>query len=66
MARLENEDTTMSIMRTIGRLAADYRARRRRLATYLEISSLPLDIQKDIGWPDSTTERREPQRPHSR
>lgn len=42
----------MSIMRTIDSIARQYRARRRRLATYLEISSLPLEIQKDIGWPD--------------
>lgn len=52
----------MTIMRTIGRLAADYRARRRRLSTYLEISSLPLEIQKDIGWPDFMDERRKPAR----
>jgi hypothetical protein len=43
----------MSILNTISRAAAEYRARRRRLNTYLEISSLPLDIQKDIGWPDA-------------
>ena len=52
----------MSILNTISRLASDYRARRRRLATYLEISSLPHDIQKDIGWPDAVDERREPLR----
>lgn len=40
----------MSILTTISRAAADYRARRRRLQTYLELSSLPLEIQKDIGW----------------
>jgi hypothetical protein len=52
----------MSILSRISRLASDYRARRRRLATYLEISSLPHDIQKDIGWPDGMEERREPLR----
>ncbi len=40
----------MSILNTITRYAADYRARRRRLRTYLTVSSLPLEIQKDIGW----------------
>ena len=52
----------MSVLSTISRLASDYRARRRRLAAYLQISSLPHDIQKDIGWPDSIDERREPLR----
>lgn len=56
----------MSILNTISRLASDYRARRRRLATYLEISNLPRSIQKDIGWPDPLTERREPLRPRRR
>jgi len=52
----------MSILTTITRLASDYRARRRRLATYIEISNLPHDLQKDIGWPDPVEERREPVR----
>ena len=56
----------MSIMRTIDSIARDYRARRRRLATYLEISSLPLEIQKDIGWPDFTDGREELARPRRR
>lgn len=42
----------MSIFSTISRLAIDYRARRRRLASYMEIAGLSPDIQKDIGWPD--------------
>ena len=52
----------MPILATISRLAADYRARRRRLATSLEISNLPRNIQKDIGWPDALAERRVPRR----
>ena len=43
----------MSIITTIGNFAADYRARRRALQTYLQISALPREIQKDIGWPDA-------------
>ena len=42
----------MSIINTLNRYAADYRARR-RLRTYIEITNLPRDIQKDIGWPDA-------------
>lgn len=40
----------MSLFRTLHRFAADYRERRRRLRTYLEITSLAPEIQKDIGW----------------
>ena len=47
----------MSIFNTITRFAFDYRARRRRLATYKEISNLPPAIRKDIGWPDPGTEQ---------
>lgn len=40
----------MSLFTTLHRLAADYRERRRRLRSYLEIASLSPEIQKDIGW----------------
>ena len=43
----------MSFLSALTRYAADYRARRRRMNTYLEIASLPLEIQKDIGWSDT-------------
>ena len=46
----------MSIFSTISRFAIDYRARRRRLAAYMEITGLPPEIQKDIGWPDPGAE----------
>ncbi len=42
----------MLFLDAITRYTADYRARRRRMRTYLAISSLPLEIQKDIGWSD--------------
>ena len=42
----------MLFLDAITRYTADYRARRRRMRTYLAISSLPLEIQKDIGWGD--------------
>lgn len=43
----------MSILSAITRFTSDYRARRRRMNTYLKITSLPLEIQKDIGWADA-------------
>lgn len=45
----------MSVFSAIGRYANAYRERRRQLQTYMEISSLPREIQKDIGWPDAFT-----------
>lgn len=42
----------MSVFNKITRLALDYRARQRRLATRLKVSGLSPDILKDIGWPD--------------
>lgn len=43
----------MSILNTITGYAHELRARRLRARTYLEITSLPREIQKDIGWPDA-------------
>ncbi|MGB3389258.1 MAG: hypothetical protein WBA88_14860 [Pseudaminobacter sp.] len=42
----------MSVISTIGRFAAEYATARNRRRTEREIRSLPLEIQKDIGWPD--------------
>lgn len=52
----------MSILSTITRLASDYRARRRRLNTYLAVTSLPRELQKDIGWPDAFADGEGPRR----
>ena len=43
----------MSFLSTITAYAVDLRARRQRARTYLEVTSLPREIQKDIGWPDA-------------
>lgn len=55
----------MPIIDTLSRIARDFRARRRRMATLSHLSSLPLDIRKDIGWPDPL-ERRPERRKHRR
>ena len=52
----------MSILNRLSRYATDYRARRRRVRTYIEITSLPREIQKDIGWPDAYAENEGPRR----
>jgi hypothetical protein len=47
----------MSILSTIGRLAAEYSEARARYLTERSIHSLPIELQKDIGWPDAYENR---------
>ena len=55
-ARIE-EGHDMHILATIGHLAMTYRAARARNATERAIASLPIEVQKDIGWPDAERSR---------
>lgn len=49
----------MSVLSSLGRLAAQYSAARSRYRTERAIHSSPLELQKDIGWPElSETARR--------
>lgn len=50
----------MSILSTIGRIAAEFSVARARYLTERQILSLPAELQKDIGWPDAS--QREPRR----
>jgi hypothetical protein len=50
----------MSILSTIGRIAAEYSAARSRYLTERQVRSLPTEIQKDIGWPDAYATPRGP------
>ena len=43
----------MSIMHTLNRVVADIRARHRRRVARARLASLPLEVQKDIGWSDA-------------
>ncbi|MEW9805148.1 hypothetical protein [Mesorhizobium marinum] len=43
----------MSIISSIGRIAAEFSAARARHQTERTIRSLPIELQKDIGWPDA-------------
>ena len=43
----------MSILSSIGRIAAEFSAARARHQTEQSIRSLPIELQKDIGWPDA-------------
>ena len=43
----------MSILSSIGRLAVEFSAARARHQTERTIRSLPVELQKDIGWPDA-------------
>jgi hypothetical protein len=48
----------MSILSTISRLAHEYSQARSRYLTERSIGALPIELQKDIGWPDTYENRR--------
>ena len=43
----------MSILSSIGRIASEFKSARARHQTERTIRSLPLELQKDIGWPQA-------------
>ena len=43
----------MSIFSALSHLAAEWRTAREKARARRIIDSLPMEIQKDIGWPDS-------------
>ena len=43
----------MSILSSIGRIATEFKSARVRHQTERTIRSLPLELQKDIGWPEA-------------
>jgi hypothetical protein len=47
-----------SILSTIGRIATEYSAARARYQTERAIHALPIELQKDIGWPEASDARR--------
>lgn len=47
-----------SILSTIGRIATEYSAARARYQTERAIHALPIELQKDIGWPEASDPRR--------
>lgn len=44
----------MSILSSIGRMKNEYNAARARYRTERAIRSLPIELRKDIGWPEAT------------
>lgn len=44
----------MSILSSIGRIATEFSAARTRYQTERALRSLPIELQKDIGWPEVT------------
>ena len=42
----------MSILSSIGRIATTYAATRARHRSQRELLSLPIELRKDIGWPE--------------
>jgi hypothetical protein len=49
----KREEMEMSILSSIGRIAAEFSAARVRHQTERSVRSLPIELQKDIGWPDA-------------
>jgi hypothetical protein len=49
----QGKETSMSILLAIGRIATEYHAARARYQTERAILSLPIELQKDIGWPQT-------------
>jgi hypothetical protein len=49
-----------SILSTIGRIATEFSAARARYQTERAIHALPIELQKDIGWPEAADARRTP------
>lgn len=48
------KEKEMSILSSLGRLAAEISEHRARNRTERAIGALPVELQKDIGWPDAT------------
>ncbi|AGB45997.1 hypothetical protein Mesau_03636 [Mesorhizobium australicum WSM2073] len=44
----------MSILSSLGRIATEFNAARTRYQTERAIRSLPIELQKDIGWPEAS------------
>ncbi|RUW95233.1 MAG: hypothetical protein EOS71_01010 [Mesorhizobium sp.] len=44
----------MSILSSLGRIATEFNAARARFQTERAIRSLPIELQKDIGWPEAS------------
>lgn len=44
----------MSILSSIGRIATEYSAARTRARTERVLRSLPIELRRDIGWPEAT------------
>jgi hypothetical protein len=42
----------MSILSSIGRIATHYSATRARYRSQRALLSLPIELRKDIGWPE--------------
>ncbi|GLS28515.1 hypothetical protein SAMN04488498_10154 [Mesorhizobium albiziae] len=47
----------MSVYSTLSTIAAEWRSARDEARTRRIVGSLPIEIQKDIGWPDSNEGR---------
>jgi hypothetical protein len=49
-----SKEKEMSILSSLGRIATEFSAARARYQTERAIRSLPIELQKDIGWPEAS------------
>jgi hypothetical protein len=47
----------MTILSSIGRIAAEYSTARARYRAERALRSLPVELRKDIGWPETADSR---------
>jgi hypothetical protein len=52
-----SKENEMSILSSIGRFATEFSAARARYQTERAIRALPIELQKDIGWPEAADTR---------
>jgi len=52
-SRSNAKENEMSILSSIGRFATEFSAARARYQTERAIHALPIELQKDIGWPEA-------------
>ena len=52
------DNFTPALFRAVGRYTASFRAMCDEIRTERVLNSLPANIRKDIGWPDSYAVRR--------
>ena len=57
MPSATREEKEMSVYSALSNITAEWRSAREEARTRRNVGSLPLEIQKDLGWRDSPSNR---------